>query len=179
MKKIVLTLLMTAMLAAPAFAQMPGGSMREHHREGNGHAMGMCNMEMCNMGMMEDMMGMCIEHAEKMGISDEQINKMKPVHNEMQKKQARFKADAKIAEIELKEIMEVKDFDLAKANSAAKKIAEIKTDHHLEMLKAMQEMRAILTDDQFLKMKKMMPMMMGGKAMDEKKPAKKMVKNPE
>jgi Spy/CpxP family protein refolding chaperone len=89
----------------------------------------------------------------------------------MQKKQARFKADQKIAEIELREIMEVKDFDLEKAGSAVRKIADIKTFHHLEMLKAMKEMRTNLTDEQFMKMKKMMPM-----KMSEKKPAKRTMK---
>jgi Spy/CpxP family protein refolding chaperone len=106
-----------------------------------------------------------------MGLTDDQVMKMKPVHSEMQKKQARFKADLKIAEIELMEIMEVKDFDLEKANSAVKKIEDIKTAHHLEMLKAMKEMRTILTDEQFKKMQKMMPMKTG-----EKKPAKRMMK---
>src|SRR4030065_2448827 len=90
----------------PAFSQMKDMPMKEH-REGHGQM-----MEMGNMDKMGDMMGMCIEHAEKMGLTDDQIMKMKPVHNEMQKKQARFKADLKIAEIELGEIMEVKDFDV-------------------------------------------------------------------
>jgi Spy/CpxP family protein refolding chaperone len=105
-----------------------------------------------------------------MGLTDDQIMKMKPLHSEMQKKHARFKADLKIAEIELREIMEVKDFDLEKAGSAVMKIAEIKKAHHLEMLKAMKEMRTILTDEQFTKMKKMMSMKMG-----EKNPAKRMM----
>ena len=150
-----------------AFSQMMDMSMNEH-REGHGQ-----KMEMGNMDKMGDMMVMCIEHAEEMGLTDDQIMKMKPVHSKMQKKQARFKADLKIAEIELMEIMEVKDFDLEKANSAVKKIAEIKTAHHLEMLKAMKEIRTILTDEQFKKMKKMMCM-----KMDEKKPAKKTMKKP-
>jgi Spy/CpxP family protein refolding chaperone len=71
------------------------------------------------------------------------------------------------------EIMDVKDFDLEKAISADKKIAEIKTAHNLEMLKAMKEMRTILTDEQFKKMKKMMSMETG-----KKKPAKRMMKKP-
>ncbi|HEY5522836.1 MAG TPA: hypothetical protein VIK21_06560 [Desulfuromonadaceae bacterium] len=165
MKKTVLSLLLTVVFAVPAFSEMKDMSMKEH-REGHGQM-----MEMGNMDKMGDMMGMCIEHADKMGLTDDQIMKMKPLHREMQKKQARFKADQKIAEIELMEIMEVKDFDLEKASSAVKKIAEIKTAHHLEMLKNMKEMRTILTDEQFKKMKKMMPMKMG-----EKKPAKKMMK---
>jgi Spy/CpxP family protein refolding chaperone len=96
---------------------------------------------------------------------------MKPMRSEMQKKQARFNADLRIAEIELMDILEVKDFDLEKASAAVKNISDIKTAHHLEMLKAMKEMRTILTDEQFKKMKKMMPM----KA-DERKPAKKTMK---
>jgi len=149
----------------PAFSQMQDMSMKGHG-EGHGQMMGMGNMDR-----MGDMMGMCIEHADRMGLTDDQVVKMKPLHTEMQKKRARFKADLKIAEIELREIMEVKDFDLEKAGAAVRKTADIKTSHHLEMLKAMKEMRTNLTDEQFRKMKKMMPMKMGGK-----KPAKRMMK---
>jgi Spy/CpxP family protein refolding chaperone len=149
----------------PSFSQMKDMSVKPH---GEGHGR---MMEMGTMDKMGDMMGMCVEHADMMGLTDDQIMKMKPIHTEMQKKQARFKADKKIAEIELMEIMEVKDFDLEKASAAVKKIADIKTAHHLEMLKAMKEMRTIITDEQFKKMKKMMPMKMG-----EKKPAKGMMK---
>jgi len=149
----------------PGFSQMKDMSMKEHS-EGHGQMMGMGKMDR-----MGDRMGMCIEHAEELGLTDDQIMKMKPVHRDMKKKDARFKADWKIAEIELMEIMEVKDFDLEKASAAVKKITEIKTAHHLEMLKAMKEMRSILTDEQFKKMKKMMSMKTG-----EKKPAKRKMK---
>jgi Spy/CpxP family protein refolding chaperone len=158
-------LLLTVAFAVPAFSQMMDMSMKGH-REGHGQM-----MEMGNMDKMGDMMGMCIEHADMMGLTDDQIMKMKPLHREMQKKQARFKADLKIAEIELMEIMEVKDFDIENAGYAVNKIAEIKTAHHLEMLKAVKDMRTILTDEQFKKMKKMMPMKTG-----EKKPVKRMMK---
>jgi Spy/CpxP family protein refolding chaperone len=135
------------------------------HREGHGQ------MEMCKMDKMGDMMGMCIEHADEMGLTDDQIMKMKSLHREMQKKQIQFQADLKIAEIELMEIMEVKDFDLEKAGYAIKKNAEIKTVHHLGMLKAMKEMRNILTDEQFKKMKKIMSV-----KTCEKEPAERMMK---
>ena len=140
-----------------AFSEMKGMSMMEN-REAYGQ-----NMEMGHMDKMDDMMGMCVEHANKMGLTDEQSMKIRPLHREMQKEQARFKADLKIAEIEHMEIMEVKDFDLEKANSSVQKIAAIKTAHQLEMLKAMKEMRSVLTDEQFKKMMKMMPMKTGDK----------------
>jgi Spy/CpxP family protein refolding chaperone len=166
MKKLALSLLLMVVFAVPAFSQMTDMPMKGQGRM----------MEMGNMDQMGDMAGMCIEHADRMGLSDDQIMKMKPIHREMQKKQARFKADQRIAEIELMEIMDVKDFDLEKANAAVKKIAEIKTAHQLEMLKSMKEMRTILTDEQFKKMKKIMPMKMMPMKAGEKKPVKKTMK---
>ena len=158
----------------PAFSQMKDMPMKGHG-EGHGQGIGMGDhgsmMGMGNMDMMDDMVGMCIGHADMMGLTDDQLMKMKPVNIDLQKKQARFKADLKIAQIELMEILDVKDFDLEKANAAVKKIEDIRTSHRLEMVKAMKEMRTILTDEQFRKMKKMMSMKMGGK-----KPAKKMMK---
>ena len=149
----------------PAFSQMMDMPIEEY-KGGPGQM-----MKMGNVDKMDDMMGMCIEHANEIGLTDDQIIKMKPIHREMQKKQVRFKADRKIAEIELMEIMEVKDFDTEKARSAVEKIAKITTVHHLEMLKAMKEMRSVLTDEQFKKMEKIMPMKAG-----EKKPADRMMK---
>jgi Spy/CpxP family protein refolding chaperone len=70
----------------------------------------------------------------------------------------------------MKEIMEVKNFDLEKAGAAVKKSADIKTAYQLEMLKAMKEVHSILTDDQFKNMKKMMSMN------HDKKPSKHMMK---
>ena len=166
MKKIVFALLLTVVFAVPAFSQMNDMPIKGHG-EGHGQMMEMGNMDMMGGDMM------CMEYADKMGLTNDQMMKMKPLHREMQKKQIRSKADLKIAEIELKEIMEVKDFDLDKATYAVKKIEDIKTAQHLEMLKAMKDMRAILTDDQFKKMHKMCMMKMG-----EKKPEKGMMNKP-
>jgi len=165
MKKILLSLLLTVVFAVPAFSQMD--MPMKGHGEGHGQMMEMGNMDMMGGDMM------CMEQADKMGLTDDQMMKMKPLHREMQKKQIRFKADLKLAEIELMEIMEVKDFDLDKATSAVKKIEDLKTAQHLEMLKAMKDMRAILTDEQFKKMHKMMSM-----KMDEKKHGKMMMDKP-
>jgi len=166
MKSLALSVCLTVVFALPAYSQMMDMPMQEQHRAGYGQTMAMGNMDR-----MGDMMGSCIEHAEKIGLTDDQLMKMKHAHREMQKKQARFNADLKIAELEFMEIMDVKDFDLEKADSAVKKIAEIKTAHHLDMLQAMKEMRTMLTDDQYKKMRKIMPMQTG-----VKKPVKRMMK---
>jgi Spy/CpxP family protein refolding chaperone len=157
MKKIVLTLLFTVVCAGSAYAQKMDKPSQEHQSGRDQH---------CVMGAMDrmgDMMGMCNEHPEKLGLTDSQLEKMKPAHREMQKKHARFNADLMIAEIELAEIMDVKDFDLEKANVAVRKIAEIKTAHQLEIVKGLKDMRSGLTDEQFKKMKLGMSMKMADK----------------
>lgn len=167
-----LTLAAAALLAisSPVTALSQMDSMGYGQGHAHGQTMGM-GMGMGPMDRMGDMMGTCLANADKMGLSDEQVAKLKPLHNDMQKKQARFKADLKIAELELMEIMEVKDFDLEKATAATQKIEGIKTAHHVEMLKHMKEIRSSLTDEQFSKMKKAMPMKAG-----MKKPVKRAIK---
>jgi len=141
--------LLALSVPVPAFSEITDMSIKDYRKD-DGHLMVLGNFE--KMGFMT---GMCIEHADKMGISSEQIVKMKPVMKNMEKKQARFNADLKIAEINLMETMEMKDFDLKQAGIGLQNIAGIKTAHNLEMLNAMKEMRTILTDDQFNKMNKM------------------------
>ena len=156
MKKVLLSLLLSVVFTVPAFSQMSNMPMMGQGG-GHGRMMGMGDMDMTGGDMM------CMEHMRHMGLTDEQMEKMKPLQREMQKKHIRFKADRKIAELELEEIMDVKDFDLEKARAAVKKIGDMKTAHHLEMLKAKKDMRSILTDEQFKKMCRMMPMKMGAK----------------
>lgn len=156
MNKVLLSVLLMFVFAVPAFSQPMDMPMKEHMAGGHGQM-----MQMGHMNKMKDMTGMCLKHGDMLGLTDEQIKKIMPVHREMEKKNARFNADLKIAEIDLTEIMDVRDFNLEKANAAVKKIGDIKTAHCLETLRSMKEMVSILTDEQFKKMKKMMPMKMG------------------
>lgn len=167
MKKLVLLLLLVV-IATPAFAQMKDEPMKpcqdcDMYRPQMGGMMGVGGVDR-----MDEMMGMCLKHADKIGLTPDQVKKITPIHREMEKKHVRYKADVKIAEMEKMEIMEVKDFDLEKAAAAVKKIADIRTAHQLDMLKSMKEARAILTEDQFRRMKQLMPIMMGGEIKGKK-----------
>ena len=61
--------LLALSVPVPSFSEMMDMSMMEHH-EGHGQM-----MEMCNMDKMGDMVGMCMEHADRMGLTDDQIMK--------------------------------------------------------------------------------------------------------
>lgn len=164
MKRILSALLLTVVFAVPAFAKMPDKEMKDHQKcechewmaKGHMHKRG-------------DMLGMLIKHADKLGLSGDQVAKLKDIHRGMEKKKIRFEADMKLARLDLKEIMEVKDFDLEKANAAVQKMSDMKRDQHLEMLKSIKEVRGILTDEQFKKIKEMKHHMCEGKKPEMKK----------
>ena len=171
MIRALLTACLIVVFAFPAFSQMdrPMGAQKGMQR-GN---MPICDM--CMLGVQGDMMGEmmpnCLAMADKIGLSEDQVNKITPIHREMEKKMIRYQADLKIAQIDLKAIMDVKDFDLEKADAQVKKIEDIRTAHHLDMLKTMKEVRSILTEEQFKKMKRMMAM-----KMQENKPPRMMMR---
>jgi Spy/CpxP family protein refolding chaperone len=79
----------------------------------------------------------------------------------------------KLARIELREVTEAKDFDLEKANAAVQKISDIKRDQHLEILKSLKDVRTILTDEQFKKIREIRHHMWEGKKSEGKKPEMK------
>ena len=168
MKRLLFALLLTATFTVPAFAQMKDKPSKDC-KECNLQEHGMSHGDMGHGDMMGGMMGMCIKNADKIGLSEEQKKKVTPLHNEMQKKQIRFQADLKIAQLEMKDIMEPKDFDIEKAKAAVKKTEDIKSAHHLEMLKAMKEVRSIFTEEQYQKLRTLMH-----KDMKSGKPAKGM-----
>jgi Spy/CpxP family protein refolding chaperone len=162
MKKILLPFLLVTLLVLPAHGEMHGLGMMGF---GEGHG----PMEGGGMDAMAENMGACLDNAARIGLSEDQVKKLTPLHREMKKKQVRFRADLKLAEMDHMEIMEVKDFDLEKANASVRKIADLKTAYHLDMLKLMKEVRAILSEEQFRKMKELMPQKPAGR-----KPAKTM-----
>jgi len=165
MKKIFAALLMTVAFAVPAFAQM-------HDKESKGHKECACHeqhMEKRGMHRHGHMLGMLIMHADKFGLSDDQVTKLKGIQRATAKRMIQLEADKKIARIDLMEIMAVKDFDLEKANTVAQKISDIQKDKRLEKLKAIKEVRNVLTDEQFKKTEEMKRKMMGGKKPEMKK----------
>lgn len=164
MKKILSALLMTAVFAVPAYADMHGKEMKEHKKCECQEQMGKCQMHRRG-----DMLGMLIKHADKVGLTADQVVKLKDIQRGKERKEIRSEADLKLARLDLKELMEVKNFDLEKANTQVQKISDIKKAQHLEMLKSVKEARGILTDAQFKKISEMKHQMWGMEKPEGKK----------
>lgn len=160
MKKVILAVLIV-FVSSFSFAQMQGKEMK-------GMRMGIGMMG----DYMDEMIDACLANAGELKLSDEQIEKLQPLHREMQKKQAKFRAEIRVAEIELAEVMDVKDFEIQKAEDITKKISDLRFEHHKGLLKLMREVRSILTVEQYQKMKKMKMMGMMPMQRDKMMPKK-------
>jgi Spy/CpxP family protein refolding chaperone len=88
---------------------------------------------------------------QELGLSAEQLDKFKKVRGEYQKEAIRRKADIKIAEIELWDLVEKKD---ATSDQLEKKVREVegkKTDLRVFRFKQLATLKTILTPEQFEK----------------------------
>lgn len=143
---------------------MMGGGMMKGMM---GHR-GMMAMEERCMMHMERMMGahlsLCIRNAEKLGISDEQLERLRAVHDSHAKKWIRLRSEIQILNVDLRSELAKTAPDLSRVESLLKKREPVRTELFLEGLKTRSEASKILTEEQ---RKRLHKMMMEGMTMEE------------
>jgi len=150
MKKIIMSLLMGLLLVAVAqvsYAEQcgcggrPGMGDREeampmmHHGEGlmkgpheTGHMMWRKLMSL--------------------GLDEKQMDVIKAIHSRAMKDTIRKKADIEVSGIELRELLRKDPVDMSAVEAKLKKTEAMRTDLRLTHIKAMVEIRAVLTPEQ-------------------------------
>jgi len=161
-------LVFVAVLSLNANAQM-SGCMGE---SGRGMMHGMGGMHKDYM-MMDDDHPMW-KHLKDLGLDEKQKDALNELRTKTMKDMVRKMADTKIADIELKSLLDKDPVDMKAVEAAAKKSASFRTDMFLAHIKAYEEMKTILTPEQKKRLKDMMEMgnrpgaggcgMMGGDA---------------
>jgi len=157
---------MVMVLSSAAFADregcgcgMMGGGMTEHRGMMEHHGM-MGGERREHGGMMGEMME---EHHHMMqmmmttlGLDEKQKETIKGIKHRTMKEMIRKKADIKIAEIELKELMGKDPVDMKAVEAKMKQVEGLRTDMHMTFIKAREEVNGQLTAEQKKKMKEMM-----------------------
>jgi Spy/CpxP family protein refolding chaperone len=155
-------LIFIAAVVSNSQAQMCGcmgekdGGMKE------GGMMG--GMEHKNMGMMHDMSGGIMmgddnpmwKHLMSLGLDDKQIDALKVLRSSTMKEMIKKRADKQIAGIELKDLLGKEPVDMKSVEASVKKNESLKAEMFLTIIKAHEEMKAILTPDQRKQLKEMM-----------------------
>ena len=105
--------------------------------------------------------GAPMEKFKALGLDEKQKEAVKAIHFRTKKEMVRSRADAQVAEIELKEILSKDPVDLKAAEAAVKKIEGVKSEMKMLHIKAMEEIKSNLTPEQRKKFVSMVGMGMG------------------
>ncbi len=131
--------------------QSMGGMMQQ---------MGCCKMG-SGMGMMEDEKGMgCCEKEfflcckDDLGLTDKQVEALKGIKMGSMKNEIKMGSDLKIAQLELKSLMEDEKATLKDIEAKVRSVEKLKADMKISHIKAFREAKALLTPEQKEKMMK-------------------------
>lgn len=102
------------------------------------------------MGMMQHGMRhmFYLDRAEELGLSAEQVNKLKTIHAESRKDNIRNAAETKIARLELSELLANDAWTLKDAESLIRKVQTLEGDIRIRHLQAISDARKVLTAEQ-------------------------------
>ena len=141
MKKTVLITMVSMLLISSALFAMPG----KGHHGGSMNCGPGGDMEQC-MTMMQG----------KMGLSDDQVAKIKDLKSDIKMDCGKNRKEVAILENKLEGIMLQENPDVNKAEKLIREIGILKTDNKVNKMKIKMAVRSILTEDQRLKMGGMM-----------------------
>ena len=97
-------------------------------------------------------------HFQSLNLDKKQEETLREIENSVAKELIRKKADGRIAEIELRELLEKNIVYLNAVETKLKQIATIKTESQLILIKSIEKIKAKLTPEQREMLKKIRPM---------------------
>lgn len=130
-------------MAAPATGSM--SQMRGMMGEGMGKMMGAGRM-----GMMEQRMAhmFYLDRTTELGLSTDQVGKLKALHTECRKDNIRNAAEVKIARLELADLLGSDNWSLKDAEAKVLKVQKLEGDIQIRHLQALSAARKVLTAEQ-------------------------------
>jgi len=101
-----------------------------------------------------------------LGLSDDQVQKMRQLRMEYEKETIRKGADIRVGELEMKDLLEQKNVDLAQVEKKVRQLEALRGDLMLVRVRSMLKAKDFLNDQQFDRFKQMVLLMashrMGG-----------------
>lgn len=142
---------------------------RRHHRMDRGHGLGQMDCDMMGRshgrrqmdggmpgmgrGMQPHKMGrmLFLDLATALELTEDQVFKLKAIHAECRRENIRQEAEARIARLELKDLLGESNWIPAAAEKLVRKIKTIEGDLQVRRLRAQAEARKVLTPEQLRK----------------------------
>lgn len=141
------------MMAQPKCGQSMGGMMQQMGccKKGSGMGMGMMEGEK-GMGCCEKEFFLCCK--DNLGLTDKQVEALKGIKMGYMKNEIKMGSDLKIAQLELKSLMEDEKATLKDIEAKVRSVEKLKADMKISHIKAFREAKALLTPEQKEKMMK-------------------------
>ncbi len=86
---------------------------------------------------------------DQLKLNDDQMAKLKKIRSDYQKEMIKRHANMKVAEMELWEILDTKNLDMAKAEKKVKELEGMRSDLMMYRIKALQDTQKFLTPEQY------------------------------
>ena len=136
---------MLILLAAPSlWADEPHGGPKEQGKDYGGHGDGMKGRH----GGPGHFLRHLLMHQKDIGLSDDQVNKIKAIQLELDKTRIRTEAEMEVSQRELHEMVRDDKSDLAAIEAKLKQGANLEVGLHLAAIKAKRDALALLTPEQ-------------------------------
>lgn len=143
-----------ALTITPAWANSGGGyGGHGGSYEKDRHGMGAAMMEMMMHGGAGHLIRHLLKHEKEIGLSADQVTKLKDLQLNLDKTRIKMEADVQVAERELKALIDEEKSDLGAIEAKLKQSADIQVGLRLVSVKTRRDALAVLTADQRAKEK--------------------------
>jgi protein CpxP len=139
-----------ALTVAPAWANPDGGygGHGDKHEKGSRHGSGAGMMEMMMHGGAGHLIRHLLKHEKDIGLSAEQVTRLKEMQLNLDKNRIKMEADIQVAERELRALMEEDKTEMSAIESKLKQSEDIQIGLRLLSIKTRREALTLLTPEQ-------------------------------
>jgi len=161
-------LMVSALALQPVLANPPEGGYGKGHgegyegRHGSGYGMGMPGHHATTGHLLRGL----LRSQKEMGLSDEQVNKLKTIQLDLDKTRIKTEADIMVAEREAEALLEDPKSDLAAIEAKIKQSEGLQTGLRMAAIKARRDALATLTPEQNERLKQVHERMKGMRDME-------------
>ena len=102
------------------------------------------------------LISLMLRHREKLGLSADQVRNLEQLRNDFEKESIRNDADVRVAEMDLKTLLEAQNIDMAKVESKVREIERLRADLRIARIRAIEKGKQLLTADQRKKLQELL-----------------------
>ena len=94
------------------------------------------------------LISIALKNREELGLSHEQVGKLRPLRSQFQKGEILRRANLRVQEIELDELLATEPLDISAVEARVKRIEALRSDGRMSLIRTLRKGRALLTPEQ-------------------------------